>query len=292
VRECPQCSYLLAPDWTTCRRCGASTPAAAAPRPATVAPPPDAMAAPATQWGAGVTTAAPPGATYDPRYATPVRTGFDAPGGTGEWSLPMSTTPVRPTRKGRVPVRAAIVVFIAILLFGGFKYYSAWKHSPPKELAGYVDGKGVDYAPDGLGFSIRLPEDPEESSMVQTVEGFDVTAYTAIAEGEQWEVVVGAVVVPFDVEGMLTEQDLESMADGAIASMADLGGTVKDSKTTTLDGHPALEMSLEASDGNPFEMKLVMVGDTLYLYGAHATRGTDQIMDAMNESFELTDAGV
>jgi hypothetical protein len=276
VRECPECSYVLAPDGTTCERCGTATPIAAAPRrPVPVGAPPRSTAEPATQGGAGL------GSTE--------RIDFAALSAELGWSPP--DTSARIQAKGRSWKRVAIAVFVVVLAVFGLNAWKSMRSAPAKDLSEYVDGEGIDYAPDGLGYSIRLPQAPAARSATQTFEDVDVATHSATVEGDNWELVVGALTLPFSIEDDVTRDVLRDAVESDVRTQPMFAGsTVEQMTESTHAGHPAIEVQLEASDGNPFAMKYVMAGDSIYMFGAHAARGADKVFAAMNESFELTGA--
>ncbi len=91
----------------------------------------------------------------------------------------------------------------------------------------------------------------------------------------------------------MTEPELRDAVESEVQDDALFaGGKVEELTTGTFDGHPAIEVKLEAPDDNPFYAKFILVGDTMYVYGAHAVRGTEKVFDEMDESFELTGTGV
>jgi hypothetical protein len=277
VRECPECSYVLAPDWTVCERCGAAAPTAAAPRrPVAVGVAPHSPAEPATQWGAS------PAPTEGIDFET-----MSAELG---WSPPDTSAQVR--AKGRSWKRIAIGVFVVVLTVYGFNAWQKMRSAPSKDLSGYVDGDGIEYAPDGLGYSIRLPQEPDARSATQTFEDVDVATHIATVEGDNWELFVGALTLPFSIEDEVTSDVLRDAVQSDVRTQPMFAGsTVERMTETTYDGHPAIEVQLEAPDNNPVAMKYVMAGDSIYMFGVHAARGTDKVFAEMNESFELTDAG-
>jgi hypothetical protein len=290
VRECSQCSYLLPPSWTACKRCGAPALSAAAPPP--VAPPPGPAPAPAAPWGAQpVTTAAPPGPAYDPRYAAPARVGFDAPSGSVGWSQSPSTWSAPVKTKDNRWARPVAAVLAFVLVGIGYGYWSTFRDAPPKELSAYANGGGITYEPPGAGYSIRLPGTPDESDMSQTVDGIDLQVNAAIVDGRQWEAVVADYTLPGDVEAAVTDVNMREIVEEELGNNPMLDGEIEDMTTTTLEGHPAIEVRLEMSDDHPFLIKVVFVADKMYMFGAHAVKGTEKVFEEMNESFELTGAG-
>jgi hypothetical protein len=291
VRECKNCGYLLAAGWTECKRCGAP---ASAPAPTVAAPPPV-----AAQWGGPTVNASTPTPTltppadsgFDPRYAAPARIGYPgsvSPMPASGWvAPPPSVKPVK--TKGRGLFRFVAFAAAGIAAVVGFNAVQTWRTAPPAEVKSYLHGDGVTYSPRGLGFSVRLPEQPQETTQTETVSGASVTIHMATIEKSNWEVALGVVELPI----VVPEADADAVLRGSIAGVTTvpgMAGTIEEQTSTTFQGHHAVDATLKADDGHPVEIKTVAVGSRLYILAAHSVRATSDLIDEMADSFTLESA--
>jgi hypothetical protein len=294
VQKCDKCGYLIPPAWEECRRCSAAVDAPA-PVPATtaVAPPwsPNAAAPPAAP-----PIASPPASGYDERYASTARIGLPGaptsngagpfnpyervPAASSQWS---SGTTVK-----RAPSSLKKIAALTLMLVGGFmgwKYVQAWRNSVPEEVKEYVDGGGVEYAPPGLGYSVRLPEQPVEDAQTRDVNGMTVTVHIACNQKDRWEACAGVTQLPVALDDAQAES---AMRAAVSAGNAAAQGEIASTELTTHAGMPAMEAELEAPDGYPARVLVVLSGSRMFMLVAHSAQGTDQIYDEMVESLQIT----
>jgi hypothetical protein len=290
VRDCGNCGYLLAPDWTDCKRCGAEAPR--------VEP-----AAPAARWMGGTTIGGDASGTaptiaspairdgFDPRYSAPARIGFGDPT-TPSYAPPWPRDPwssgTRSVAK-KSPFstslgRALLVVLLTLGGFAGWKYMQAVRNAPPEEVAAFLDGEGDTYTPVGLGYSVRMPFAPTVSTQTETVYGATVTISMAVIEREDWELGVGVFDLPVQVPDAQADSVLREAVSGGTA---EISGTLEEQASTTHQGLPAVDAQLKADDGHPVHVRVVASGSRIYLVMAHSITATDDIFDELVASFDL-----
>jgi hypothetical protein len=104
---------------------------------------------------------------------------------------------------------------------------------------------------------------------------------------DQWERLTGSAILP----GTVSDADADRFFDQAgteIASGSASGEVdVTKSKRTTRGGMPALDLWLKDSNGAPGRMRIMLWGAKLYMYGVFATRGTDRLFHALDDSFAV-----
>jgi hypothetical protein len=159
-----------------------------------------------------------------------------------------------------------------------------WLYQPPAEVQAFIDGEGVEYAPAGAGYTIRLPGTPEEVSTTQNVMGRAVTMHGAVIERDEWE----AGVVVIDLPAAVPAADTEAVMRGAISGgNSSISGAIKDQEVTTHEGFPALDVEIEPPDGHPFLARLTIANNRLYMVMAHSVRAADAMFDELVASFHL-----
>ncbi|MGQ0825645.1 MAG: hypothetical protein ACT4OX_11595 [Actinomycetota bacterium] len=287
----PAATPSAAPAAPWLRPPGPSAPSAAPPPPSR--PSPSAPPEIATPGG----HVAPSG--FDPRYAAPARIGLPgAPGGptpsglgaaspyervptaSSQWS-----TPVTPVKRSSGSLKKLLCVGLLCLgAFVGWEYVGAWRNAVPAEVEEYVDGGGVEYAPAGMGYSVRLPETPTETSDTQSAYGMSVTINAAIIERDQWEAGVAVTDLPVVVPDDQAEAVMREAIAGGTSAMA---GEFESAEVTTHSGLPAMDATLDGPDGHPVRVLVVMSGSRLYILMAHAVQGTEKIFDELVESFSI-----
>ena len=174
--------------------------------------------------------------------------------------VPGAVTPRQMKWLWVVGIVVAILVFIGIQFFlntiapkdGGDATTSEQSAAPDASGDGYV------YTNDDLGFTVTLPGEPEETTTVQSVGGFDIPLTQA-----QWLDgsnlgVVSAAEFPDEIMA----QDMDTMLTNSIAGAAtSTGGTVTEETPTELDGAPAHRAVLALTNGQTAEILVAFEGN-------------------------------
>lgn len=301
MRQCRQCGYLLPEAWETCKRCG--TPVAGTPAPlaagvpvgvqatgAGPAPPaaPPVPSAPAASAGP---PAPPPaiGGGFDPRYAAPARLGFPAASpAAGASGLDAGRPP--PVRAPARPLsRRIAVAVLALGLVGAWFGWQRLRAAPalPAEAVSYIDGAGVVYEPFNQGYRVRLPRAPAEKTDTVDQGGVSVTYSAAYVEYEgRYELGTGTADLPFVVPADVANELLSDAAVSAVA--AGTGIELLEQVPTQFAGRPALDAKLDAPDGDPARVLVVLDGSRIVVAFTHATSRNDDLFEALRDSLELT----
>jgi hypothetical protein len=298
VRQCEQCGYLLPEAWETCKRCGTAvtrTASVPAVRSADRVPVGEASATPAppAAW-AGPSPVRAIGDGFDPRYSAPVRVGFPGDGAptvadrpdVGGWQPP----PIRPPARAN-PLRPAIVAIavVAVIVAGGWFAWQRLRAEPalPAEAVSYIEGAGVAYEPFNQGYRVRLPRAPLETTGTVDQGGVSVTYSEAYVEHEgRYEIHTGAADLPIVVPAEVVNELLSDAATSAVA--AALGSELLEQEHTQFAGRPALDAKLEAPDGHPARVLVVLDGSHIVAVFTHATSRNDDLFEAVTASLELT----
>jgi hypothetical protein len=295
MRPCDRCGYLLPEAWDACKKCGA--PKAASRQAAPVG------AGVAARAGAPAGVAAPaPGAPArhapDLAYAAPVRIGFgspnEAPPGTAFQPPPTAgaqwTSPSAPPKGSSVGRALGSLVLVAAIVAGGVVGWQALtSEDVPAAIKTYVDGGGVDYAPPGTGYRVRLPAAPVEEHASQQIGAMSLTTRAALVQTDSYEVAVAVVDLGFEVD----MRGADPLLAGALAGgFEGAGGEISGKSDTEHDGRPALDGRGTGPDGHPVRLRLILDGSRMYTLFAHAPAGTNALFDELVDSFVLSPGGV
>jgi hypothetical protein len=299
VRACHSCGYLVPETWEACKRCHVALMERIPVLAATVASPvaaPPARGEPAklpplpTRVAPPLPTAAPISGAYDPSFNAPAS--LIGPIGPGGYEPPAEFTsepadaplwaPLPATSTRRSPFVLVLIAALALALgFGGWKYLQTKLNAPPRAVQAFLDGGGVAYGPPGGGYTIRLPETPEVTSHDANGVHLDV----AVIEKDQWEAGLAVITSAQPI----TDADAQWMMESAAASSnSAISGKVEGKQVTTHDGHPALDVTIDAPDGHPMHARLVTSGNRMYVVLAHSVHGTEAFFDELVSSFHIT----
>lgn len=238
------------------------------------------------------------GGGFDPRYSAPTRIGFDdpAPAPTtpssglhaGRAWEPTPLTPVaRRARASRAPAMLSVLVLVGLGAGGFFGWRVLWAGpEPPAAVRAYLDGGGTTYEPFNLGYAVRLPATPVESSESFTVEGVMLTMQMALIEDDEYEVGVAAMDLGFVVPSEMLDQVFQMSVAGAVS--AEPGTELRGQTRTEFDGRPAVDVDLEAPDGYDARAMIIVDGSRVYGLFSHATAANDALFQALRDSLELT----
>jgi hypothetical protein len=156
----------------------------------------------------------------------------------------------------------------------------------PAKVADYVDGGGVRYESSDLGYSVRLPEQPEETSETRRIGPGSFTAYGAIVEGNKYE--IGMSVVDMGFAAPSRGADANEFLRAAVgAGATNIGGTVENSTLTQHRGSPAIDAVLDVDDDYPARIRVVLSGTYMYIAIVHSAYETDAMFDELVGSLEL-----
>jgi hypothetical protein len=195
-----------------------------------------------------------------------------------EWSLPA------PKRWRRVRHALVRVLVLAIVVGGA---YAAYPHvrtfitnrSVPADQRAYVGGHGVQYAPVGQHFAVRLPSLPaHRDSQVPAASGEPAMfVHRSIVSGADFEVVIRVADLAKGVA--LTHGLTGVLNDNQIA-----GPLPRGVHPTVFAGVSALDYTLASSP--PTHARLFVRGAHVYVISVQS-KAAGTVLDALSRSFRL-----
>jgi hypothetical protein len=212
-------------------------------------------------------------------------------------SLPPSTTPEPEEPVEYVEVPGAVTprqmkwlwvvgIVVAILVFIGIQFFlstvapkDGGDATTSESAAPEASSDGYVYTNDDLGFTVTLPGEPEETTTVQSVAGFDIPLTQA-----QWLdgsnlAVVSAAEFPDEIMA----QDMDTMLTNSIAGAAtSTGGTVSEETATELAGAPAHRAVLALANGQTAEILVAFEGNLQVSIVAGGDVSLDDLIDSFS----------
>jgi hypothetical protein len=236
------------------------------------------------QFGAAATVAPPvaPPTSRDDATTDP------APGTRTPFWTPADAAPVMP--KGvdaQMPWRS-LATLLVLAILAGAAYFAyprahAWYigRSVPEDLRAYVGGKGVDHAPVGEGYSVRLPKQPAHTDAALSPDDAPWTAiHRSVVAGRDYRIVIrvaqlsGAVTLPFGLVGVLV--DARVAGDVAATNLRQI----------TFAGGPAYDY--DGVTKEPFRGRVFRYGSRVYVVTVQA-KGADRVFDELMRSFSVVE---
>lgn len=214
------------------------------------------------------------------------------PSTTPEPEEPVSTeagqpaeSPKRTSGRQRLIV-IIIAVVVAVLVFVGVQWIlntvapkDGGDATTSESAAPETSADGYVYTNDDLGFTVTLPGEPEETTTVQSVAGFDIPLTQA-----QWLdgsnlAVVSAAEFPDEIMA----QDMDTMLTNSIAGAAtSTGGTVSEETATELAGAPAHRAVLALANGQTAEILVAFEGNLQVSIVAGGDVSLDDLIDSFS----------
>ena len=198
------------------------------------------------------------------------------------WSLP---APSRARRLRPLLIPALVLVILGVAAYVVYPHVRTWvrARSVPADLRSYVTGRGVEYAPAGQGYRVRLPVAPvRRDQQVTSSDGKrSMLVHRSIAAGAGYQIVIR----------------VDEIATGA-RPRSGLAGALQDSfltgtnapaivHKTVIGGETAYAGEVHARNVLPFEMGVVMHRGRLFVIRIEA-RSVETVFGAVARSFHFT----
>jgi len=202
------------------------------------------------------------------------------------WSRSGPVVRPKSRRAGRAVHVATWLLVIGCIGVGavaGYPHVRTWlrERSVPAALRSYVDGNGVQYAPAGQGFSVRVPIPPvRRDGVLPATNGQPaIFVHRSIATGAAYEIVIRVVDVPAGLP----------LPYGAVGLLADprIGGAGPvNVRRVSLAGRTAYDYDLKSPPSPAVHARMLLDGKHLYVISVQsASAGT--VMQALAKSFRL-----
>ena len=194
--------------------------------------------------------------------------------------------PPRPGRKRRARPMLARVLVVVVLGAGAYLAYPHVRtliaaHFVPADLRGYVEGRGVSYAPAGQGYAVRLPSSPVARDAPVVVSGGEPPAlmHRSIVAGAHFSIVIRVADLP--AANALPNGPLGALHDAQLA-----GSAPSHVRAVTFLGQTALDYDLP---GNPAtHARMFVRGLHVYVISVQSSASVSTVFDTLTGSFKLT----
>jgi hypothetical protein len=175
-------------------------------------------------------------------------------------------------------------VVLAVLALGAYQAYPrahAWwvARGVPADLRAYVEGKGVQYAPEGQGYSVRVPKLPvhrDSTVAPATRPEIWLTMHRSIVSGAGYQIVIrvadlrGGATLPFGITGTLVDPRIAGTERPTNVRLVDF------------DGKPSYEYDLGSRP--PMRGRVFRRGARLFVVTVQS-KGADRVLDTVMASF-------
>lgn len=162
-------------------------------------------------------------------------------------------------------------------------------HAPAASVTPADTSSWVAVAPDGAGFSIKMPGNPtSQNQQVSTPAGsFPMTNWSFVDSDKRVFSVSHLAAPKGTLSGSPEAQILDQGTTAVVSSVQ--GGQLTDQSDITVAGHPGRALTITTA-ASVFSSEFVIVGDDAYVIGlGHAAGSADDgIVAAFFASFQLT----
>jgi hypothetical protein len=198
------------------------------------------------------------------------------------WSLP---APSRARRLRPVLIPALVLVVLGVAAYVAYPHVRTWVRAQdvPVSLRSYVTGHGVEYAPVGQGYRVRLPVAPvRRDQQVTSSDGKrSMLVRRSIAAGTGYQIVIRVDEI---AAGALPRSGLAGALQDPFLTGTNAPAIVH---KTVIGGETAYAGEVHARNVLPFEMGVVMHRGRLFVIRIEA-RSVETVFGAVARSFHFT----
>ena len=160
-------------------------------------------------------------------------------------------------RNQRLHLVVAVALFLLLTISGVISVAQARNTGSIKN--------GLVYTSPGE-FRVEFPGEPEVSSNIQSIDGYDVVGRDYLYDGGDWAYMVQAFDYPEAFDLSDTQARLESGVQGMVET--DKGGSIVSKSTSTFAGERSIDATIKSNyEGQPVEIntRVFLVGQRFYI---------------------------